>query len=102
MRRGEVWWVEAPGAGRRPYLVLTRDPVIPALTAVVAVPATRTIRGIRTEVRLGLEDGMPEECVLTLDNTSVVRRTFFTERICRLRPEKVAEACQALAFATGC
>ena len=25
MKRGEVWWVEHPAAGRRPHLVLTRD-----------------------------------------------------------------------------
>ena len=46
MRRGEVWWVEHPSAGRRPHLVLTRDAAIERLTRVLGVPATRTIRGI--------------------------------------------------------
>ena len=42
-----------PGAGGRPHLVLSRQAAIPFLNAVLAVPATRTIRGIATEVRLG-------------------------------------------------
>ena len=57
--RGEVWWRESPDQGRRPYLVLTRDPAIPLLKRVIAVPTTRSIRGIPTEVRLGPDDGLP-------------------------------------------
>jgi len=59
--RGEIWWVERPGSGRRPHLVLTRQEAIHVLNALLAAPTTRTVRGIPTEVRLGLEDGMPEE-----------------------------------------
>ncbi len=101
MTRVEVWWVERP-AGRRPHLVLTRQATIPVLHSVLAVPATRTIRGIPTEVRLGRDDGMPEECVLTLDNVATVRQAYFVERITRLRPDKMAEVCATLAIATGC
>ena len=50
VNRGEVWWAEHPDAGRRPYLVLTRQAAIPVLNRVLAVPATRTVRGIPTEV----------------------------------------------------
>jgi mRNA interferase MazF len=50
VKRGEVWWYENPRAGHRPFLVLTRDAAIPVLNQVLAVPATRTIRGIPTEV----------------------------------------------------
>ena len=58
MRRGEVWWVEDPDAGRRPHLILTRDTAVPVLTQVIAIPATRTVRGLPTEVELGIDDGM--------------------------------------------
>lgn len=50
--RGEVWWYEDPRAGGGPFLVLTRDEAIPVLNQILAVPATRTIRRIPTEVRL--------------------------------------------------
>lgn len=102
MRRGEVWWVERPGGQRRPHLVLTRDAAIEPLRAVLGVPATRTIRGIPTEVELGPEDGMPTACVLSLDNTRVLPKAFFVERICTLGPEKMDRVCRALALATGC
>ncbi len=51
---------------------------------------------------MGQDDGMPAECVLSLDNVAVIPRAFFAERICRLRVERMAEVCSALAVATGC
>lgn len=100
--RGDVWWVEDPGAGRRPHLVLTRGGAIPVLNAVLAVPATTSMRGIPTEVSLSTEDGMPAECVLTVDNTTLLPKSFFIERICTLGPERMESVCRALALATGC
>ena len=102
MTRGEVWWAEHPDAGRRPFLVLTREAAIPVLHRVVAVPATRTIRGIPTEVTLDVEDGMPERCALSFDNVTTLPTSLLTERICRLGADRLAEACRALAAATGC
>lgn len=102
MSRGEVWWVEDPDLGRRPHLVLTRERAVSLLTKVLAVPATRTIRDAPTEVRVGPEDGLPAECVLALDNVASVPRSYFVERICTLRGDRMHEVCKALAIATGC
>ena len=102
MRRGEVWWVEPPGAGRRPHLVLTRDSAIQPLTRVLGVPATRTVRGIASEVEIGPDDGMPDVCVLSLDNLRVLPKSYFVDRICTLGPERMERVCRALAIATGC
>ena len=102
MNRGEVWWVERPELGRRPHLVLTRQAAIPMLNALLAVPATRTVRGIPTEVELGPDDGMPAACALSLDNLTLVPRALFRERICRLGPDRMSEVCRALALASGC
>lgn len=100
--RGDVWWYEPPNAGRRPYLILTRDEAIPVLSRVLAVPATRTVRDIPTEVYLDSEDGMPVACVVALDNVQTVRLSLCTERITRLCPERMEMVCQALAAATAC
>lgn len=63
MRRGELrWYTFALPDKRRPGLLLTRDEVIDALNEVIVVPATRTIRGISTELVLTLDDGMPAAC----------------------------------------
>ncbi len=102
MRRGEVWWVERPGARRRPHLVLTRDAAIDRLATVLGVPATTTMRGIPSEVELGPEEGMPKPCAFTLDNIRVLRKSYFVERICQLGPEPMDRVCRALNIATGC
>lgn len=100
--RGEVWWYEDPDAGRRPYLVLTRSEAVPVLRQVLAVPATRTVRGIPTEVALGEADGMPAPCVLSLDNSTLIRPALCTERITSLSPDRLREVCAALFIATDC
>lgn len=100
--RGEVWWIEHPDIGRRPGCVLTRSGAIPVLRSVLVAPATRTIRGIPTEVFLDQGDGMPEECVLSMDNLTVVPKSMLTERIATLSPQRLEEVCRALGIATGC
>ncbi len=100
--RGEVWWYEDPRAGRRPFLILTRDEAIPVLNQVLAVPATRMIRGIPTEVTLGASDGMPSDCALTLDNVTLVRPALCTGRITRLGLDRMQDVCEALRIATSC
>ena len=102
MSRGEVWWYEHPAAGRRPFLVLTRSEAVEVLNQVLAVPATRTIRGIPTEVHLDEADGMPGPCVLSLDNVSLVRPALCVERITTLGPETMRAVCDALGHATDC
>jgi len=99
---GEVWWAESPNEKRRPYLVLTRQAAIPVLRTLIAVPATRRIRSIPTEVLLDETDGMPEPCALSFDNIATIPKAWMVQRICRLRPERLFEACRALSIATGC
>lgn len=100
--RGDVWWYEDPRAGRRPFCILTRDEVIPLLNQVLGVPATRTIRGIPSEVTLEPADGMPTSCALTLDNVTLIRPALCTERITRLPADRMRQVCDALAAATAC
>jgi mRNA interferase MazF len=102
VNRGEVWWIEHPDAGRRPACVLTRQAAIRVLASVLVAPATRTVRGIPTEVALTREDGMPDECALSLDNITTVPKTLLTERIAGLSEPRIAELCEALRAATGC
>jgi mRNA interferase MazF len=72
------------------------------LNAVLAVPATRTIRQIPTEVVLDTGDGMPEECALSLDNLTLVPKELLRTRITRLSLERMSEVCRALTLASGC
>lgn len=99
--RGEVWWAATPG-GDRPVLVLTRDPVADRIGAVVVAACTRTVRGVRSELPLSGEDGMPEACVVSFDNLHTLRRAAFRSRITRLEPALLEGACQILSAALGC
>lgn len=102
MKRGQVFWLELEHAGTHPVLVLTRDEAIPVLTSVGVATLTRTIRGIPTEVRVGPDDGLPVECVVSLDNIETVPKALLTELITTLCAAKMSEVCAALARAAGC
>ncbi len=102
VNRGEVWWAEHPEAGRRPCLILTRQGAIPVLSRVLAVPATRTIREIPSEIVFDEEDGMPQPCPLSFDNVVTMPKSPFTERICRLGVDRLEQVCRALRAAAGC
>lgn len=102
VKHGEVWWSEHPTAGRRPVLVLTRTEAIDVLNEILVVPATRTIRGIPTEVELDQADGMPSACVLSFDNVTPVAKGLLTERITTLGPDKLRDVCSALGAAVNC
>jgi mRNA interferase MazF len=101
-RRGDIWWAELEGAGRRPYLVLTRDAAIPVLRTVLVAPLTRTIRSVPSELRLGPDDGVPHESVATFDNVTVISQAHLVERMTRLSVLRMVEACTALRAATAC
>jgi mRNA interferase MazF len=100
--RGEVWWLEHADAGRRPACVVTREAAIAVLDSVLIAPATRTVRGIPTEIELSREDGMPSDCALSLDNLTTVPKALLTERITTLSAAKMNDLCRALRAATGC
>ena len=101
-RRGEVWWGEIEHVGRRPFLVMTRSAAIPVLHNLLAVPVTRTIRGIPTELPLSPDDGMPTECAASFDNLRVVPKAYLVERLTSLDSVRLAEACRALRAAVDC
>ena len=72
MTRGEIrWYTFRLPDKRRPVLVLTRDEVIDRLNEIIVAPVTRTIRGLRTEVLLTEEDGMPAACAANFDHLAL-------------------------------
>lgn len=102
MNRGDIWWGEHPEAGRRPYLILTRETAIPVLRKLIVVPASRTIRGLPSELVLDEDDGMPARSALNFDAISYLPKALLTERICRLGVDRLEQVCRALRIATGC
>lgn len=101
-RRGEVWWGEIEGVGRRPFLVMTRSAAIPVLHNLLAAPVTRTVRNIPSELALGPDDGMPTDCAASFDNLRVVPKAYLVDRQCALDVARMVEACAALRVAVDC
>jgi mRNA interferase MazF len=80
--------------------VLTRDAAIEVLTAVTCAPITRTIRGIRSEVQLGSEHGLPEACVISCDNViTIPLNDLDAEPVGHLDENTRAQLDQALRYA---
>lgn len=100
--RGEVWWSEDPALGRRPVLVLTRDAVLGALSRPLVAPLTTTVRGLPTEVALDTDDGVPQPCVVSLDNVQPMSVGLLVERVTRLEADRMSAVCRALADAVEC
>jgi mRNA interferase MazF len=71
--RNDIFWADlGEPAGRRPVCVLTRDAAISVRNAVICAPITRTIRGIKSEVEIGPNEGLPERCVINCDTILTV------------------------------
>ena len=102
MRRGEIRWYtyRAPDK-RRPVLVMSRDDVLDVVNEIIVVPATRTIRGISTEIVLTSDDGLPVACALNFDHISLGQRSKFGATLAVLAPARWPEVERALLTACG-
>jgi mRNA interferase MazF len=100
--RGVVLWLELELEGRRPVCVLTRDEAIPNLRNILVALVTGRKRGLTSEVTIGPDDGMPQECVVTLDNLRTIPKAQLVEPITKLGAERMDEVCRALNSAAGC
>ena len=102
MRRGEIrWYTFRLPDKRRPVLILTRNEVIERLNEIIVAPATRTIRGLLTEVVLTMEDGMPAACALNFDHVALGQRSRIGPVVCSLPETRWAEVRRALLVACG-
>jgi mRNA interferase MazF len=102
LTRGEIrWYTFRLPDKRRPVLILTRNAVIDRLNEIIVVPATRTLRGLTTEVVLTAEDGMPTTCALNFDHVSLGQRERFGSLLCNLPGTRWPEVRRALLIGCG-
>ncbi|HET7292850.1 MAG TPA: type II toxin-antitoxin system PemK/MazF family toxin [Vicinamibacteria bacterium] len=86
----------------RPVVVLTRGSIVDRLARVTVAPITSTIRGVASEVALGIEDGMKQPCVVNLHNLVTVPKQGLGRRVAQLDERRLAQVCAAISFALGC
>jgi len=82
-------------------VIVTRESAIPFLSNVTVVLVTSTVRGLRTEVPLGAEEGLGHDCVANCDNVLTISKSALGPRRGRLGPERVRQLDGALATALG-
>lgn len=56
----------------RPVLILTREVVRPHMTRVTVAPITTIVRGLSSEVAVGVANGLERESVVSCDNIVTV------------------------------
>jgi mRNA interferase MazF len=101
--RGELWWCELPEVGRRPVVVLSRDPAIPRLRRTLVAPCTTTIRSLPSEVVLEPgDDPVPGRCAVNLDSVESLSIAVLVERLGRLADARMRQVCAALAVSVDC
>ena len=102
LKRGEIrWYTFRLPDERRPVLIPTRNDVIDRLNEIIVVPATRTIRGLTTELVLTVDDGMPAACALNFDHVSLAQRSRIGPVLCYLSETRWAGVRDALLIACG-
>lgn len=73
---------------QRPVLVLTRELVRPHLRRVTVAPITNTVRGLSTEVPVGVANGLQSDGVVSCDNIVTVPTAALGHQIGRLLPDQ--------------
>jgi len=103
LERGEIRLYRFPAPDKeRPVLVLTRRSALGYRARVTVAPITSTIRGVPSEVTLGIEDGMKQPCAVNLHNVVTVAGDRLGRRVAQLGAERMRQVCAALAFALEC
>jgi mRNA interferase MazF len=103
LTRGDIRLVRFPPPDKeRPVLILTRQAVLGALSRVTVAPITSTVRGVPSEVPLGVDDGLKQPCAVNLHNVVTVPKSLLGRRVAILGAQRMRAVCGALAFALGC
>ena len=102
MRRGEIWMFRfAPPDKQRPVLLLTRSDMIPVLNTVTVAPLTRTIRGVASEVLVGIDSGLKADSAVNLHHVVTIPKSGLRRFVGTVPAEILARTRSALLFAFG-
>jgi len=105
MMRGEIYGTREKVAqrGHKPgfYVVVSRDFVASNddISTVICAPVYTETLGLRTEVLIGPDDGLPENCSVRCDFLTLMFKTKLTHFVGTLSPAKQRELKQALTYA---
>lgn len=100
--RGDVRWFRFNRPDkRRPVVVLGRPEVMAALSQIVVIPCTTTIRGLPWEVVLDERDGMAVRCTVRVEWIRAVARAELGARITTFPESRWSELRKAVVAGLG-
>lgn len=103
LARGEIWLLNLLSPDRRrPVLVLSRPSLLRVLHTATVAAITSTLRGVPTEVTVGLEEGLKQVSCVNLTNMFTVRKSELRHYVGSLNAQKMREVCHSLNVACGC
>jgi mRNA interferase MazF len=87
---------------RRPVLVLSRQRALAHLRTAVVAPITTAIRGLPSEVHVGVDDGLKTPSVVNLDHLYTVPQAELRRYLGHLDEKRMRDVCEAVEVALGC
>lgn len=96
----QVWWADLDKV--RPVLILTRQRVAPLLHRVLVAPITTTVRGLATEVAMGVAEGLQHDCAANLDNVQLIPVERLLCQAGTVDPARWPEFCRAMTKVMAC
>ena len=86
---------------RRPVLVLTRQDMIGRLHTVTVAPLTSAVRGVASEVVVGVEAGLKQPSAINLHHLATVPLAGLRTYVGRISSDALGQVQRALLFALG-
>ena len=83
----------------RPALVLTREAARASMTKVTIAPITSTIKGLSSEVQVGLRHGLDHDSAVSLDNVLTMPVDALGRTLGYLSSEQEAQLARAVVLA---
>ncbi|MBI4483331.1 MAG: type II toxin-antitoxin system PemK/MazF family toxin [Acidobacteria bacterium] len=105
MKRGEIYRIreKAPERGHKPgfYVVVSRNFVAENedISTVICAPIYSETLGLRSEVVLGVEDGLPHQSAIRCDFLTLMFKRKLTHFVGALSPDKLEALNRALSHA---
>ena len=80
----------------RPVVVLTREAVRSAMRRVTVAPIASTVKGLSTEVVIGIANGLDHDCVVSCDNIMTIDKAALGRHVGSLFDHQEAALAQAI------
>jgi mRNA interferase MazF len=104
--RGELYRVRHPSGAdprrSRIFVVVGRQAAIESrYSSVICAPVYSSIHGLKSQVQIGISEGLKHESAIHCDELVSLPKTVLTDFVGMLSPAKLKELNEALAVAVG-